>query len=229
MCLKSKLFRTRLFRIKSHLLHSQAPFTIQRICDLAIRPRQHYTTVGTYLRALERTLLITSTWDQYTLDTYITNDNPATIASNNVLRQATTPLFSPIPFLANRSESGSPPLSPLALDMEKGKRLEKTPPRVGLVDELDDLAPGHNHMADHPKALSSVTSLPSSSGESVLGLSLNERFTRSKTPEPSPARVREAINNDADDGEVEDMVLDDIEPSSERKEESSAANQNKES
>lgn len=37
-----------------------APFTIKRVCELALLPRNHYRTVGKYLRGLERTLLVTS-------------------------------------------------------------------------------------------------------------------------------------------------------------------------
>jgi hypothetical protein len=42
-----------------------APFTIQRICELCIRPQEHYKAVGKYLRAVEKALLVTSTWDSF--------------------------------------------------------------------------------------------------------------------------------------------------------------------
>lgn len=46
------------------------PFTVQRLAELAANPRGHYRSVGKYIRALERTLLVTSTHKDYPLDTY---------------------------------------------------------------------------------------------------------------------------------------------------------------
>ncbi|ODQ55852.1 hypothetical protein SAICODRAFT_33193 [Saitoella complicata NRRL Y-17804] len=43
------------------------PFTVQRIAELIARPREHYTDVGKYLRALERNLSVTSTIDAFPL------------------------------------------------------------------------------------------------------------------------------------------------------------------
>ncbi len=101
-------------------LNRGAPFTVQRVCELVIRPREHYSSLGKYLRALEKTLLVTSTWDEYRFDTYAEDpSSPAWVnqLSNEALSHATTPIFSPIPFLSQHSESRSPPPpSPLALD-----------------------------------------------------------------------------------------------------------------
>lgn len=58
------------------------PFTVQRLAELATNPRGHYKSVGKYIRALERTLLVTSTHKDYPLDTYaldIQNGAPSTI------------------------------------------------------------------------------------------------------------------------------------------------------
>ncbi|KAJ3294126.1 protein phosphatase 4, regulatory subunit 2 [Borealophlyctis nickersoniae] len=40
--------------------HSRPPFTLQRLCELSIRPTEHHKTVWKYLRALEKVLLVTS-------------------------------------------------------------------------------------------------------------------------------------------------------------------------
>jgi hypothetical protein len=104
----------------------QPPFTIQRLAELALRPREHYNLVGKYLRAIERSLVVTSGWDEFPVDTY-TEDasslNGAFSVSNQALAHATTPLFSPIPFLVNRERSQSPTStvapSPLTLDGRK--------------------------------------------------------------------------------------------------------------
>ena len=151
------------------------PFTIQRVCELLFQPEKMYKSLGKYLRALERALLVTSTSDQYLENTFTDSSpsNPNANVSDNTLRLATTPLFSPIPFLhpemdpitgqvAASSVNGaiSAP-SPMMLDEDV-----PTPPspRLGLVDELDDPSPEGNHMSDHPKALSSTTT-PSPSAD----------------------------------------------------------------
>ncbi|TFK27408.1 PPP4R2-domain-containing protein [Coprinopsis marcescibilis] len=41
------------------------PFTIQRLCELLIEPKKHYKTVGKYLRAVEKSILVTSTYDAF--------------------------------------------------------------------------------------------------------------------------------------------------------------------
>ncbi|KAI9017564.1 PPP4R2-domain-containing protein [Gaertneriomyces semiglobifer] len=41
----------------------EAPFTIQRLCELAIRPNEHHKSVWKYMRALEKVLLVTTMED----------------------------------------------------------------------------------------------------------------------------------------------------------------------
>lgn len=100
--------------------------------------------VGKYLRALERALVVTSTWDEYRVDTYADDANSfngASLASNQALAHATTPLFSPIPFLQNRSRSQSPTStlaeSPLILDERRSlvgdDRTEQSTSSTGSV------------------------------------------------------------------------------------------------
>ncbi|KAJ3047052.1 hypothetical protein HK097_000275, partial [Rhizophlyctis rosea] len=38
----------------------EPPFTLQRLCELAIRPTEHHKSVWKYLRAVEKCLLVTS-------------------------------------------------------------------------------------------------------------------------------------------------------------------------
>jgi len=124
-----------------------APFTVQRVCELAFRPREHYSSVGKYLRALEKTLLVTSTWEEYRFDTYAEDpSSPAWVnqLSNEALSHATTPIFSPIPFLSHDSEApigrstsrSPPPPSPLTLD--NGVPLPETP---GAVEGDENVPP----------------------------------------------------------------------------------------
>ncbi|KAF8061592.1 PPP4R2-domain-containing protein [Lyophyllum atratum] len=142
---------------------SNPPFTIQRVCELCIHPRQHYSSVGKYLRAVEKSLLILTVEVSFPWDPHA---SPA----------PSTPLFSPIPFLhddARRSKSRSPPPSPLALANPAITGAE--PRALGLVDELDDPSPGH--MSDHPTALTSVIS--TATRRPLIG-SLDQRFVKSE-------------------------------------------------
>lgn len=136
-----------------------------------------------------------------------------------------TPSFSPIPFLhsdARRSQSKSPPPSPLALGPSAtGAGAEKVVvpddqvPGLGLVDELDD--PNPEHMSDKPTALSATTtSKPESTkptGKGMFGGSLGERFVKGGEMEPEgPGKSSSAgvegkkVKNGG--GEEEKMAID---------------------
>lgn len=164
------------------------PFTIQRLCELCIEPKKQYNSVGKYLRAVEKSILVTSTWDSFPplTQSEIQSAGRSAIMLGSTLQSApSTPLFSPIPFLhddARRSKSRSPPPTPLTLN-------PSVPPgegpleikAIGLVDEFDDPRPGH--MSDHPTALSSVTTLPETTPgpQSRPFLeSLEERFVKAE-------------------------------------------------
>ncbi|KAJ7273575.1 PPP4R2-domain-containing protein [Mycena haematopus] len=153
------------------------PFTIQRVCELCLYPKQNYNSVGKYLRAVEKSLLVTSTYDSFPPLTASERDTTIrTMASIGAPTAPPTPLFSPIPFLhddARRSKSRSPPPSPLILANSGEAHPEPLETKaLGLVDELDDPAPGH--MSEHPVALTSVTT---SDGEQFVD-SLEARFVR---------------------------------------------------
>lgn len=118
-------------------------------------------------------------------------------------------MFSPIPFLhddARRSQSRSPPPSPLTLPAADPNIAALMPPvgsagleqkALGLVDELDDPSPGH--LSDHPQALSATTSI----APKPLG-SLGDRFVRS-SEEPVEIRPEATLSVS------EEMVVDDPE------------------
>lgn len=187
------------------------PFTIQRICELCLHPKEHYKTVGKYLRAIEKSVLVTSTWDAFPVPDVKDIDASTRVAITLGGTQTTsaTPLFSPIPFLhddARRSKSHSPPPSPLVLGavgpVTGGHPEAIEPKALGLVDELDDPSPGH--MSDHPTALTSVTTLAgaSSGARPFLG-SLEQRFVK-EGGEQGPdqgANGQGMVLDDADDKE----------------------------
>ncbi|EKM83031.1 hypothetical protein AGABI1DRAFT_125508 [Agaricus bisporus var. burnettii JB137-S8] len=146
---------------------SSAPFSVQRLCELCVKPKSHYNSVGKYLRAVEKSILVTSEWDSFPPLTEEEKDSfgrGATVLGSTRQSAPSTPLFSPIPFLhedARRSQSRSPPPSPLALASAASTGDVSAQPletkALGMVDEMDD--PGPGHLSDHPTALSAVTEL----------------------------------------------------------------------
>ncbi|KAJ7632486.1 PPP4R2-domain-containing protein [Roridomyces roridus] len=157
---------------------SSPPFTIQRVCELCLYPKQNYNSVGKYLRAVEKSLLVTSSYDSFPPLTEAEKDTIIRpMASMGSSSAPATPIFSPIPFLhddARRSKSRSPPPSPLILaNIGEAHPDPIETKALGLVDELDDPSPGH--MSEHPVALTSVTT--TSEGEVVVE-SLEDRFVR---------------------------------------------------
>lgn len=174
------------------------------MCELCLHPQKHYANVGKYLRAVEKSLLVTSTWDSFPplaeIDTDPTGRSVLSLGSTHQSAPA-TPLFSPIPFLhddARRSKSRSPPPSPLTLSSGSSAGVvhpdQMEPRALGLVDELDDPSPGH--MSDHPTALSSVTSVSEGPSPRPFLGSLEQRFVKSNEASEQTA-------------ESENMVLDD--------------------
>ncbi|TFY81707.1 hypothetical protein EWM64_g2308 [Hericium alpestre] len=199
------------------------PFTIQRLSEVCEHPTEHYTTVGKYLRAVERTLYVTSSWSSFPplppqAGPTAIPSTPLGVSSTSV---PSTPLFSPIPFLHNdarRSKSRSPPPSPLALTAVGpggGVPLDTAAmalgdKAMGMVDEMDD--PGPGHLSDRPTALSSVTSVGEGSGV----MTLEDRFVKGSegngegadaVQEPEAKRPRqdgdEDMNVDERDGDKE--------------------------
>ncbi|KAL4077180.1 PPP4R2-domain-containing protein [Scleroderma yunnanense] len=148
-----------------HEFDEDPPFTIQRVCELCVYPKRYYKAIGKYLRAVEKSLLVTSAWNSFPPETPQNGLSLGGISTSPTMQPVpTTPMFSPIPFLhgdARRSRSHSPPPSPLMLGvMETSENVEpldeEMPQRaIGLVDELDD--PGPGHMSEHPTAITAVT------------------------------------------------------------------------
>ncbi|KAG1832147.1 PPP4R2-domain-containing protein [Suillus variegatus] len=143
-----------------HEFDDDPPFTIQRVCELCVQPKQHYKALGKYLRAVEKSLLVTSSWDAFPAEE--SNQDGPTISSLSMtaglLSAPTTPLFSPIFFHHEdaRSKSQSPPPSPLALS--------------GM--ESNGACPGH--LSSHPTALTAVTTV----GSKPFMDTLETRFVR---------------------------------------------------
>ncbi|KDR81776.1 hypothetical protein GALMADRAFT_239967 [Galerina marginata CBS 339.88] len=161
------------------------PFTIQRLCELCLEPKKQYKSVGKYLRAVEKSILVTSTWESFPplTQSEIQSAGRSAIMLGSTLQSApSTPLFSPIPFLhddARRSKSRSPPPTPLTLNPNAS--IGEEPGEIkalGLVDELDD--PGPGHMSDHPTPLTSVTTVSDAPSPRPFLGSLEQRFVKAE-------------------------------------------------
>lgn len=109
---------------------SSPPFTIQRLTEVLLDPRTFHSTVGKHLRALERILLVTSSWSPPSppiglltsgsaataLDMSLDPSTTTSSSGSSAPRYVNTPLFSPIPFLVREEEETNRPLmSPLML------------------------------------------------------------------------------------------------------------------
>ncbi|KAF8831370.1 hypothetical protein HHX47_DHR1000567 [Lentinula edodes] len=176
---------------------SDPPFTIQRICELCVEPKKQYKSIGKYLRAVEKSTLVTSTWAEFpplTEQEKDANLRSKISTGSQPLSIPNTPLFSPIPFLHNdarRSKSRSPPPSPLALSSAgpvsggHPETLSLEPAPLGLVDELDDPRPGH--MSDHPTALSAVTTVDDGKEGTPIVQSLESRFVKAEDEDSTMA------------------------------------------
>lgn len=69
---------------------TNAPFTIQRICELLLKPNNHYNRIDKYLRSLEKCIMVVTTIDpsgnKIFMDTFLTN---------GAITNQTVPLMTP--------------------------------------------------------------------------------------------------------------------------------------
>lgn len=108
----------------------RTPYTIQRIAELLLDPTRCYTTLGKFLRALEKSLLVTSSWEapSYVPLTQSSIPSSSLYRSTSISSLSTastsgssdrgsdedsmmppgslTPMFSPIPFLSHEEGLG---------------------------------------------------------------------------------------------------------------------------
>ena len=138
-----------------------------------MRPQEHYKAVGKYLRAVEKVLLVTSTWDSFPNPVHgeakINGNGPLTPAPMGPISTPTTPIFSPIPFLHSDARARSKSRSPPRTAPNGPNDVE---PAFGRVDELDDPRPGH--LSDAPTPISSTT---------TIATTLQDRFVKGEDQE----------------------------------------------
>jgi serine/threonine-protein phosphatase 4 regulatory subunit 2 len=188
---------------------ARPPFTIQRICELCLDSQQNYAEIGKFLRALERSLLVTSSGDSF-ISVHTDTDN-ADLASASFLRDATTPLFSPITFLHEDPRSRSPsPMSISGVHVSLEEDGSTSGDVIGLVDELDIPEPGH--LADRPRSLTRITTEHDISRARTSGLDQSDAIPTSALAD-NQNNMMNALKTELfgfakdEDKEVEDMVL----------------------
>ncbi|WWC69265.1 uncharacterized protein I206_103203 [Kwoniella pini CBS 10737] len=164
------------------------PFTIQRFSELLLEPTKYYSTFGKFIRAIEKTLLVTTPWEQpsyipisstsFTVpQTHSTAGSSSSSSDNGYDSDSTmppgstTPMFSPIPFLAQQND----------LSLEGAGSSSHEGGMNGTTNrQLDD-------------GLMSPLMLNEESG--MFGSSSNPR---SPTPEPEDSAAQEEVENDID-------------------------------
>lgn len=177
------------------------PFTIQRLCEIVQHPQTIHSTLGKHMRAIERTLLVTSPYEPSPL---------APSSSSSSSSSTAAPLFSAITFLPPTPT----PTPPLAMS-PSSSIVEPTvvEPDELRVDELDggvilgssDPSAANPHfLAAHPVALTATTtdlpSAPEHEGplrereedgeeERKVKTKADDRFERSASPTPDPVRL----------------------------------------
>ena len=108
------------------LMYLRPPFTVQRIAELLLSPTSSHSSLGKFLRAIEKCLLVTSTWEQPSYDPEplslfsASQAFPASSISSSPARStvsmddeesmmprgSATPMFSPIAFLPRDDADG---------------------------------------------------------------------------------------------------------------------------
>ncbi|WRT67326.1 uncharacterized protein IL334_004296 [Kwoniella shivajii] len=181
------------------------PFTLQRLSELLLDPTKHHTTFGKFLRAIEKSLLVTTSW---TIPSYVPLPIPTFTSTPHSIGEissssgsgsvhaengfdiestmppgSTTPMFSPIPFLSQTQND----------DLSLG----------GIEGLTNGNASGQRSLDDglmSPLMLNedSMFGGPSSSSSSS---SVNN--PRSPTPEPEEAEPEPASNDMFQDADIE--------------------------
>jgi hypothetical protein len=106
------------------LTRPSPPFTIQRLAELLLSPTRYHSSLGKFLRAVEKALLVTSPWEPpsynpattaisfrsaFPANASDTSSEAGSVSSSMDIDStmppgAATPMFSPIPFLARGDE-----------------------------------------------------------------------------------------------------------------------------
>ncbi|KAM0788394.1 hypothetical protein ACM66B_001532 [Microbotryomycetes sp. NB124-2] len=119
---------------------SGPPFTIQRLCELALRPRQHYTSLSKYMRALNRVLSVSSERSAFNED-----DSSEPFASTSAVTLDTSS-----PSIAAGAVVHSPMIATrrLAIAANSGNSARSTPAAVPLLSPIPWLNHNEHEQTD---------------------------------------------------------------------------------
>lgn len=136
------------------------PFTVQRVAELLRNPLKLHSTLGKFLRALEKCLAVTSEWEK---PSYVTTSTlgPRVGGDPHAPRGTATPVFSPIPFLrpdeAAAMQATMPnghaedvPMSPLHLEQRSETPEPPERPAVPALEQTQTLEAGVGAGPDDP-------------------------------------------------------------------------------
>ncbi|KZO99814.1 hypothetical protein CALVIDRAFT_595891 [Calocera viscosa TUFC12733] len=186
----------------------EAPFTMQRLAELLLYPFREYRMVGKYLRAIERVLSVTPSFDpQIYAPIAPAAAQPGTSASgpnipSTPFQLASTPLFSPIPFLHGKElpippprRSASPPMSPLDIGPRRSPNTSpRGSPRIAARRGGPRVATSSAAMSAQTRRRANSQSSPTSPVPLMLGStsrpgmpSLPDAFPVSNSAPPSAA------------------------------------------
>jgi serine/threonine-protein phosphatase 4 regulatory subunit 2 len=108
---------------------TSAPFTIQRICELLLKPNNHYNRVDKYLRGLEKCIMVVTTVDpngnKIFMENYLINGISTTLTPSN----PSTPLITP-------TRPTTPPVS----EETSNESLSLAPPKIEIKTEDEKTA-----------------------------------------------------------------------------------------
>lgn len=149
-----------------HARPCRPPFTIQRLCELALHPRKHYTSLPKYLRALTRVISVSSDRSAFTEDDSL---EPYASTSAMTLESGGVPSSTASPVLPTRrpAVARSPASSPRALPVVA----PLLSPIPWLVKDKDDGMDSVDDL-DFATAASAASSSPASAGRTSLGSGL---------------------------------------------------------
>ncbi|KAI8771584.1 serine/threonine-protein phosphatase 4 regulatory subunit 2 [Biomphalaria glabrata] len=190
-----------------------APFTIQRLCELLIDPKQHYKRSDKFLRGLERNVLVVSTVDPYGRKVVADSGNKHLV---NGMDLNGSPFF---PRDSNISSTLPPVPGWVTSSVTVSPRVTTTNNIAATTEEAKQLQPSSQETSVTTNGVVGglVSSLYSENGEQPLGVQteevVEETVVTMETSDVGPVATDggEAL---ADDEEEEEMGAEDTNASS---------------
>lgn len=182
-----QLIKDRIFeRMRSF---NNAPFTIQRICELLLKPNNHYNRIDKYLRGLEKCVMVVTTVDPSGNKIFMENSMTNGISTSNPSTPLITPTRSttpPAPSAENNQSESAPDDSLVLTTPTKQEPETEGPPQEALP------SPGE------PSTTSNLTTPPKSLDDNTS----TENLTKSE-----PTQVAESSEINSVEVKIEEPSL----------------------